>query len=179
MIGFPGLPRRTPVFSQASRARLGRAWERPNGAQGQLMNDRQFPARAILAVSAAGVSRGQGAYAGRARARSSPFQPAWDGVEGGEAWPSRSPKSAWKRSRSRPSSSRSIAHEGERARTHFVIASFVARWTSGKPRLSDEVDAVDWIDPAASCPRRRRRRWRKFSQARRGLKGTAREGDVG
>ena len=35
---------------------------------------------------------------------------------------------------------------------HFVIASFVARWTGGEPRLSDEVDAVDWIDPALAPP---------------------------
>jgi len=45
-----------------------------------------------------------------------------------------------------------IVHEGKRVRTHFVIASFVARWTSGEPCLSDEVDAVDWIDPAAAPP---------------------------
>jgi ADP-ribose pyrophosphatase YjhB (NUDIX family) len=45
-----------------------------------------------------------------------------------------------------------IAYEGERVRTHFVIASFVARWTSGEPRLSDEVDAIDWIDPAGPLP---------------------------
>jgi hypothetical protein len=37
-------------------------------------------------------------------------------------------------------------------RTHFVIASFVARWTRGEPRLSEEVDAVDWIDPAGPLP---------------------------
>jgi len=35
---------------------------------------------------------------------------------------------------------------------HFIIASFVTRWTRGEPRVSDEVDAVDWIDPAASLP---------------------------
>jgi 8-oxo-dGTP diphosphatase len=42
-----------------------------------------------------------------------------------------------------------IVHEGSRIRTHFVIASFVARWRRGEPRLSDEVDAVDWMYPAA------------------------------
>jgi hypothetical protein len=31
--------------------------------------------------------------------------------------------------------------------THYVIISFVARWTSGEACLSDEADAVDWIDP--------------------------------
>jgi ADP-ribose pyrophosphatase YjhB (NUDIX family) len=45
-----------------------------------------------------------------------------------------------------------IAYEGSRIRTHFVIASFVARWTRGEPRLSDEVDAIEWIDPAAALP---------------------------
>jgi 8-oxo-dGTP diphosphatase len=45
-----------------------------------------------------------------------------------------------------------IFHEGERIRTHFVIASFVARWTRGEPRLSDEVDAVEWVDPAGPLP---------------------------
>ena len=45
-----------------------------------------------------------------------------------------------------------IVHEGNRIRTHFVIASFAARWKRGEPRLSDEVDAVDWIDPAAGVP---------------------------
>jgi ADP-ribose pyrophosphatase YjhB (NUDIX family) len=45
-----------------------------------------------------------------------------------------------------------IAREGERVRTHYVIASFVARWASGEPRFSDEVDRVEWIDPAASLP---------------------------
>jgi hypothetical protein len=41
-------------------------------------------------------------------------------------------------------------HERSRIRTHFVIASFVARGARGEPRLSDEFDAVDSIDPVAS-----------------------------
>ena len=45
-----------------------------------------------------------------------------------------------------------IFPEGSRIRTHFVIASFVARWITGEPRLGDEVDAVDWIDPVADLP---------------------------
>jgi 8-oxo-dGTP diphosphatase len=45
-----------------------------------------------------------------------------------------------------------IVHEGSRIRTHFVIASFVARWIRGEPRLSDEVNAVDWVDPVADLP---------------------------
>ena len=45
-----------------------------------------------------------------------------------------------------------IQREGERIRMHFVIASFVARWTSGEARASDEIDAVSWIDPDAPAP---------------------------
>jgi 8-oxo-dGTP diphosphatase len=45
-----------------------------------------------------------------------------------------------------------IVHEGSRIQPHFVIASFVARWIRGEPPLSEEVDAVDWIDPAAGLP---------------------------
>jgi 8-oxo-dGTP diphosphatase len=45
-----------------------------------------------------------------------------------------------------------IFPEGTRIQSHFVIASFVARWTRGEPRLSDEVDAVEWVDPAGPLP---------------------------
>jgi len=45
-----------------------------------------------------------------------------------------------------------IAREGERIRTHYVIASFVARWISGEPRFSDEVDRVEWVDATAPLP---------------------------
>ena len=34
-------------------------------------------------------------------------------------------------------------------RGHYVIASFVARWTAGEARISEEADSVIWIDPAA------------------------------
>ena len=43
-----------------------------------------------------------------------------------------------------------ILREGARVRAHFVIASFVGRWTSGEARVSDEIDAVAWIEPASS-----------------------------
>jgi 8-oxo-dGTP diphosphatase len=45
-----------------------------------------------------------------------------------------------------------IEREGNRVRAHFVIASFVARWRSGEARVSDEIDAVRWIDPDGSVP---------------------------
>jgi 8-oxo-dGTP diphosphatase len=40
-----------------------------------------------------------------------------------------------------------IVREGGRVRAHFVIASFVGRWTRGEARVSDEMDAVAWIEP--------------------------------
>ena len=40
-----------------------------------------------------------------------------------------------------------IVREGGRVRAHFVIASFVGRWTRGEARVSPEIDAVAWIEP--------------------------------
>ena len=45
-----------------------------------------------------------------------------------------------------------IEREGNRVRAHFVIASFVARWRSGEARVSDEIDAISWIDPCGCVP---------------------------
>ena len=42
-----------------------------------------------------------------------------------------------------------ILREGARVRAHFVIASFVGRWTGGEARVSKEIDAVAWIEPGA------------------------------
>ena len=42
-----------------------------------------------------------------------------------------------------------IGRDGPRVRTHFVIASFVARWRRGEGRVSAEVDEVAWIGPGA------------------------------
>ena len=44
-----------------------------------------------------------------------------------------------------------IVREGDRVRAHFVIASFVARWRRGEARVSEETDAVAWIEPADSA----------------------------
>ena len=41
-----------------------------------------------------------------------------------------------------------ILRESGRVRAHFVIASFVARWRRGEARVSEELDAVAWINPA-------------------------------
>ena len=119
------------------------------------MNDRLFPARPILAVSAAVFRDGRVLIVRRARAPLiGHFSLPGGGVELGETLADAVARElmeevgveaeiiAFNRH------VEAIAHEGKRVRTHFVIASFVARWTSGEPRLSDEVDAFDWINPA-------------------------------
>ena len=123
------------------------------------MNDRLFPLRPILAVSAAVFRQGRVLIVRRARAPLiGHFSLPGGGVEVGETLAAALARElmeevgveaeiiAFNRH------VEAIIPEGERVRTHFVIASFVARWTSGEPRLSDEVDAVDWIDPAGPLP---------------------------
>ena len=53
-----------------------------------------------------------------------------------------------------------IVREGGRVRAHFVIASFVGRWTRGEARVSPEIDAVAWIEPVRlGLAARRRPNW--------------------
>ncbi|HET9618347.1 MAG TPA: NUDIX hydrolase, partial [Pseudolabrys sp.] len=35
-----------------------------------------------------------------------------------------------------------------RTERHFVILCFASRWLSGEPQLNDELDEARWIDPA-------------------------------
>jgi 8-oxo-dGTP diphosphatase len=123
------------------------------------MNDRLFPARPILAVSAAVFRDGRVLIVRRARAPLlGHFSLPGGGVEVGETMAAALARElmeevgveaeiiAFNRH------VEAIIPEGDRDRGHFVIASFDARWTRGEPRLSDEVDSVDWIDPVASLP---------------------------
>ncbi len=123
------------------------------------MNDRLFPARPILAVSAAVFREGRVLIARRARAPLiGHFSLPGGGVEAGETLAEALAREleeevgitaeivAFNRHLE------AIAREGTRVKTHFVIASFVARWTGGEPHLSDEVSAVDWINPADALP---------------------------
>jgi len=123
------------------------------------VNDRLFPARPVLAVSAALFRQGRVLIVRRARAPLlGHFSLPGGGVEAGETLAAALARElmeevgveaeiiAFNRH------VEAISYEGERVRTHFVIASFVGRWISGEPRLSDEVDAVDWIDPADPLP---------------------------
>jgi 8-oxo-dGTP diphosphatase len=123
------------------------------------MNDRLFPARPILAVSAAVFREGRALIVRRARAPLlGHFSLPGGVVEIGETMAAALARELMEEVGIEPEiiafnrHAEAIFPEGSRIRTHFVIASFVARWTSGEPRLSYEVDAADWIDPAGSLP---------------------------
>ena len=123
------------------------------------MNDRLFPLRPILAVSAAVFRQGRVLIIRRARAPLiGHFSLPGGGVEVGETLAEAVARELMEEVGVKAEiiafnrHVEAIIPEGERIRAHFVIASFVARWTSGESRLSDEVDAIDWIDPAGVLP---------------------------
>ena len=123
------------------------------------MNDRLFPARPILAVSAAVFRDGRVLIVRRARAPLiGHFSLPGGVVEIGETLAEAVARELMEEVGVSAEIIRfnrhldAIAHEGGRVRTHFVIASFVARWTGGEARISDEVDRADWIDLAAPLP---------------------------
>ena len=118
------------------------------------MDDRLFPARPILAASVAVFKQGRALIARRARA---PLVGLYSlpggGVEIGETL-----REAALRELAEEvglaadilgfiDHVESIAYEGARVRTHFVIATFVARWRAGEARVSEEVDHFVWIEP--------------------------------
>jgi 8-oxo-dGTP diphosphatase len=41
----------------------------------------------------------------------------------------------------------SIVRDERGVQAHYVIASFVALWTAGEARLSEETDSAIWVDP--------------------------------
>ena len=123
------------------------------------MVDRLFPARPILAVSAA-VFRDARVLVGR-RARE-PMNGRFS-LPGGVVELGETLEEAVKRELQEEVGVEAdvvafnrfvepIEREGNRVRAHFVIASFVARWRSGEARVSDEIDAVSWIDPDGYVP---------------------------
>jgi 8-oxo-dGTP diphosphatase len=133
--------------------------DKPQDPMERPMDDRLFPARPILAVSAAVFRKGRVLIVRRARAPLiGHFSLPGGVVELGEtviAAVARELEEEVGLAARIVGFNRhveAIGREGDRVRTHFVIASFVARWISGEARMSDEVDRVDWIDPAADLP---------------------------
>ena len=119
-----------------------------------MADDRLYPARPILAVSTAVFRDGRVLISRRARA---PMRGAFSlpggVVEVGETLA----EAAARELREEVDVEADIAgfvehvqpihHEGGRVKAHFVIVVFAARWRAGEPALSDEVDAVAWVDP--------------------------------
>jgi 8-oxo-dGTP diphosphatase len=123
------------------------------------MDDRLFPARPILAVSAAVFRQGRVLIVRRARAPLlGHFSLPGGVVEIGETLAEAVARELEEevgvtaRIIGFNRHVEAIAQEGGGVRTHFVIASFVARWMAGEARTSDEVDRVEWIDPVDVLP---------------------------
>src|SRR5258707_5714243 len=108
------------------------------------MNDRLFPARPILAVSAAVFRGGRALIIRRARAPLlGHYSLPGGGVEAGETLAVALARELMEEVGIEAEiiafnhHVEAIFHEGDRIRTHFVIASFVARSTACEPRLSE------------------------------------------
>lgn len=120
------------------------------------MNDRLYPSRPVLAVSTAVFRDGRVLVARRARA---PLRGLYSlpggGVEIGETLR----EAALRELREEVGvAARIVAfndhvelivRDERGVQAHYVIASFVARWTAGEAQTSEEADRVAWIDPTA------------------------------
>ena len=120
--------------------------------------DRVYPARPILAVSVAVFREGRVLVGRRAR-------PPWAGrfslpggvVEAGETLAEAAARELLEETGVEAEiiafnrHVEPIVRESGRVLAHFVIASFVARWTRGEATVSNEIDAVAWIEPEASA----------------------------
>jgi ADP-ribose pyrophosphatase YjhB (NUDIX family) len=118
------------------------------------VDDRLYPARPILAASVAVFRDGRVLIARRARA---PWLGSYS-LPGGVVEAGETLRAAALRELKEETGLEAdivafldhvepIGWEGERVRTHFVIAVFIARWRAGEPSLSDEADDFAWIDP--------------------------------
>jgi ADP-ribose pyrophosphatase YjhB (NUDIX family) len=116
--------------------------------------DRVFPPRPILAVSTAVFREGRALIARRAQA---PWRGAFSlpggVVEIGETLAAAAARELLEEVGVEADIAGFVRHvepihrEGARVRSHFVIAVFAARWRSGEPTLSAEVDEIAWVDP--------------------------------
>jgi ADP-ribose pyrophosphatase YjhB (NUDIX family) len=120
------------------------------------MSDRLYPARPILAVSAAVFRDGRVLVARRAREPMlGRFSLPGGVVEAGETLEEAVARELSEEVRIAAEvvafnrHVEAIEREGDRVRAHFVIASFVARWRAGEPCPGEEADAVAWIAPEA------------------------------
>jgi 8-oxo-dGTP diphosphatase len=124
--------------------------------RGRALNDRLYPARPILAVSLAVFREGKALIARRARAPLvGLFSLPGGVVEIGETLHEAALRELDEEVGVKAEiltfndHVESIMRDADGVRAHYVIASFVARWTAGEARTSEEADAVLWVDPAA------------------------------
>jgi ADP-ribose pyrophosphatase YjhB (NUDIX family) len=120
----------------------------------EAVSDRLYPARPILAVSLAVFREGRVLIARRARA---PLQGLYS-LPGGVVEIGETLREAALRELGEEvgltarivafnDHVESIMRDERGVRAHYVIASFVARWTGGEARTSEEADSVLWVDP--------------------------------
>jgi 8-oxo-dGTP diphosphatase len=119
-------------------------------------DDRLYPARPIVAVSVAVFREGRVLIGRRARAPlAGRFSLPGGAVELGETLIEAAKRELFEETGVEAEiidfnrHVEPIVKEGGRIRAHFVIASFVGRWTRGEARVSKEIDAVAWIEPGA------------------------------
>ena len=120
------------------------------------MNDRLYPPRPILAVSLAVFRAGRVLVARRARAPLLGLYSLPGGVvEIGETMQAAALRELGEEVGVEAEilafndHVESILRDEGGVRAHYVIASFVARWTAGEGRPSEEADSLRWVDPTA------------------------------
>ena len=118
-------------------------------------DDRLYPTRPILAVSAAVFRDGRVLVARRARAPLVGLYSLPGGlVEVGETLRAAAARELAEEVGVAADILAFVDHvepirfERGRAREHYVIAAFVARWKSGEARAGLEADAVAWVEPS-------------------------------
>jgi ADP-ribose pyrophosphatase YjhB (NUDIX family) len=124
--------------------------------RGPAVNDRQYPSRPILAASVAVFRDGRALLARRARP---PLRGLYS-LPGGVVEIGETLRQAALRELDEEvgvaaeivafnDHVESVVRDERGVRAHYVIASFVARWTAGEGRIGEEVDSVMWVDPLA------------------------------
>ncbi len=120
------------------------------------MSDREYPARPILAVGTIAVRNGCVLLARRGRP---PGQGKWS-VPGGAVDAGESLEDAARREIREECGieveltgtieviQRITRDDAQRVRFHYVIVDYLARWTSGEARPSEEASEVRWFRPA-------------------------------
>lgn len=120
------------------------------------MNERLYPSRPVLAVSLAVFRDGRALVARRARAPLRGLYSLPGGVvEIGETLQEaalrelREEVGVEARIVAFNDHVQSIVRDECGVKAHYVIASFIGRWTAGEPQPSEEAEDVAWIDPTA------------------------------